>query len=232
MKKINHLTSLYNFRDLGGYPTKDGKVTRYGKLFRSDGPDHITPEDIQVLVSEGVTLDIDLRGPEELEKWPDILGQDDRVEYLSILLLPSLNLATPPESLAGLYLLMLRESGAQFYQLFSAILKNKSAGTLFHCSVGKDRTGVTAAMLLLLADVVEEEVIRAYVTTAKNLKTVLARFKEINNPALSHFLTARPEDIQPFIEALNIEFGGVRSYLSKIGFTTAEIEALRSILRD
>lgn len=229
MKNLK-LTGVYNFRDLGGYPTASGGVTRKGQLYRSDGLNQILPDEIDLLIQRGISVDIDLRGETELEKWRDLLGEDSRVRYEWVSLLPSINPKELPKNLADLYLWMLRDGQRGFYRVFSIILENKDQGILFHCSLGKDRTGVVAALLLLLAEVSLEVVIEDYVQSEANLKERIEEMDEKNNPAFKPFLTARKEDIYPFLEALENEYDGAVGYFGAIGFSDEEIKELKQIL--
>src|SRR5271166_4534793 len=61
------LIGAFNFRDLGGYATVDGQITRWGRLFRSDTLHALTLSDVQVLRGIGLSTVIDLRRPTELE---------------------------------------------------------------------------------------------------------------------------------------------------------------------
>lgn len=63
---------LFNCRDLGGYPTKDGGLTKWGLLYRSDALDHLGADDADYLKSMKISAVIDLRSDAEIEKNPDI----------------------------------------------------------------------------------------------------------------------------------------------------------------
>ena len=62
------LTGVFNFRDLGGYTTADGRTTRWRTLFRADGLDRLTPADVEVLRPYGLRTVVDLRMAHELEE--------------------------------------------------------------------------------------------------------------------------------------------------------------------
>lgn len=66
------IDGLYNCRDLGGYPTKDGKLTKWGVFYRSDAPDHLSSEDVAYLEKMNIYSVIDLRSPKEIALNPDI----------------------------------------------------------------------------------------------------------------------------------------------------------------
>lgn len=229
MKQIQ-LTGAANIRDLGGHSTKSGRKTYFGKLYRSDGLDRLTEEDLKKLLSLGIKQDIDLRSLSEMEKWSDLLGQQEGIVYRKVPLLHVIDRMNLPATLSDLYIYMLEESQEEFRKVFRYILAYKDSVTLFHCSAGKDRTGLVAAILLLLAGVEEEDVVRNYCLSEENIRPIRERFSMANDPALQGFLNARVEDIQPFLNRLRIVYGGVEAYLSHIGMSSEEIETLRSIL--
>ena len=229
MNKIS-LEGALNVRDIGGYLNAEGKEVSKGKLYRSDNLDRVTPADIQKLKSLGINLDIDLRSPEEWDRWPDLLRDMPGIRYEKIPLLSTIDPEELPNNLAALYVYLLDHSQKEFAQIFRLILSNAEGVTLFHCSAGKDRTGLVTAMLLLLAGVNEKVIIEDYTESAENLKSVLAKFAEMNNPALRAFLTAREEDIRPFLNRLKEKYGGVEEYLKAIGLVEGEIDELRAML--
>ena len=68
------LEGLVNARDLGGFPTKDGRVTKYGVFVRSEVPKALTENDISFLRRYGVSLSLDFRGTQEIKNLPSALS--------------------------------------------------------------------------------------------------------------------------------------------------------------
>lgn len=225
------LEGAWNVRDVGGYTTLDGRKVVRGKLYRSDGLDQLTGSDLKKLLNLGINQNIDLRGSEEIQKWEDKLAKQPDIIYHIIPLLHKLDRKIPT-SLSELYIFMLEESQEEFKKIFRLILNNRSGVTLFHCSAGKDRTGLVAAFLLLLAGVPREEVVRDYCASEENIRPMLTKFAEENNPSFAVFSTSRPEDINPFLDRLESSYGGAEAYLSMIGMTSQEIADLKSFLID
>ena len=64
------IPALLNARDLGDHPTTDGQRTRSGSLVRSDDLAQLTPEGLRALQAYGIVTVVDLRWPQEAERWP------------------------------------------------------------------------------------------------------------------------------------------------------------------
>lgn len=81
MQRRIKIGQMLNLRDLGGYETEDGRITAWGKLFRSDLPTGLKQEDIEHLLYLGITTVIDLRSDMERERQPDPLSSEGNFSY-------------------------------------------------------------------------------------------------------------------------------------------------------
>jgi protein-tyrosine phosphatase len=162
-----------NFRDIGGLPTADGAVTRWGQVFRSDGLDRLSDSDLDRFAHLGIRAVYDLRGDAERAADPD------RVPSEQIALLsrhPSEDGPTPlgtttayegEQVLAKVYVGMLDHSAHLFGKLFSNLAERDRVPAVLHCAGGKDRTGMAVALLLACLDVDRDEILDDYTATAK-----------------------------------------------------------------
>ncbi len=152
-----------NFRDLGGYATTDGTVTRSGLVFRSGHLADLTAPDLETLNRLGIRTVIDFRPQREQE----ISGQDtlpENVDYVSIpigdpAMAPHVYRALQhgeftalPDIIAANRTLV-RDFGAQLGEAIRIMSNPESLPLVFHCIGGKDRTGMTAALLLTIVGV-------------------------------------------------------------------------------
>ncbi|MFD1485058.1 tyrosine-protein phosphatase [Lacticaseibacillus baoqingensis] len=152
-----------NLRELGGYPTEDGRYLAWRKLLRSGTLGYLEPADGQALVAYGVRFDVDFRSDNETQTRPDRIPQAIRYQQLPVYPFvdrPSLfkrlrdklrgdnDLET---IMANTYGQMLTDShaNAAYQQLIALLLRNTQPDTslLFHCTAGKDRTGIAAMMI-------------------------------------------------------------------------------------
>lgn len=173
------LESARNFRDIGGYRTTDGHWVRPGLVYRSNKLSGLTDADQQRLVSQNLTLDVDLRNAMERHDDPDRLPAGVTYQVADVVSLAhgirfhDSALMTLAEAIAaGLfsgssnlgqsigYPFMVNFVGADyaFHDLVTAVTTNTSGATVFHCSAGKDRTGWGTAVLLTLLGVPRETV--------------------------------------------------------------------------
>lgn len=147
-----------NFRDLGGYPTRDGRATRWGMLFRSAVLTYLTPADHRQLASLKVHTICDLRRADEIALEPTRWATEVCVESWSIdadvaRAQQSKDWESHSEEAAAIatmreaYRSMPKWLQPQLRGLFQC-LRAGSSPILFHCAAGKDRTGFIAAMLL------------------------------------------------------------------------------------
>jgi protein-tyrosine phosphatase len=143
----------FNFRDLGGYQAAHGSHIRWRKLFRSMTPEWMTERDVERARALHIELIIDLRGPDAPGSGPLGLPPTRRVAVG-----PSLSRswtsaqeqlfrAAPPEVALPT---LLERSAPAFCQAVVVLAANPSRNVLFHCRLGKDRTGVVSALLLKL----------------------------------------------------------------------------------
>lgn len=245
MEQLNHrilahipLTGLINARHLGGYHTADGHLTREGAFVRCENPQHMTQEDMNQLYRFGIRSVIDLRSAEEIESAPNPMASDNRFTYCNI---PVFQTDASPSALTKsgiamgkLYIHMLKDCKESFRSIFKQILDARG-GVLFHCSAGKDRTGVLSALLLSLVGVDEDTVIREYTYTQTLLAPLVEKLKRtlpdgISGKHAEDMLAARPEYIKEALNYLKESYGSAEGYLLSLGFRTDEVEALRQKL--
>lgn len=175
------LLNTNNFRDIGGYPTADSQVVKWGRIFRADKLDRLSDDDQHKLIHLGVKVDIDLRSADEINVHPDRLP--DQVRYLSDPVFAvditesaknvrSLDPALLDKPLAGrhhmqavYHKMVTREDSLLAFQKVFAELLNNDGGILFHCTAGKDRTGMTAYFILRALGVSPETSQKDYLLT-------------------------------------------------------------------
>lgn len=260
------LDGTYNFRDLGGIALRGGGSIREGVLYRSDALSTLTPQGLAQLVAGDIGVVVDFRTPMEQQLAPDLLPQDRpfRVVELSILegamgdaarRAMAANTGDPGSAseamdaalaqlptLGELYVGMLQHAPnafAEVARLVAAQHDDAPTSVLVHCTAGKDRTGVCAAVILDAVGADRDAVIADYASSEANLAgpwaegmyAMLARMGAPLTPALARLVTATPaEAIVTALAAVDAQ-GGSAAYLASGGLTDDEFAALRARLR-
>lgn len=247
-----------NFRDLGGYQTMDGRTIKTGKLFRSGVLHHMTAADYTKVEALGIKTVVDFRANNERESepthwgagevnmmtWDYVMdfGQDENI--LAQFANPALDAAGAEALMAQMYRGMAEEQKPHYAGMF-ATLSASDQPLLFHCTAGKDRTGIAAALLLTALGVDRETVIQDYV-----LSEVINELPEYQNaaPALSDnvdetyaFLASMPPTaldalmgtrrvyIESAFDEMNTQYGSVEAYIrDELGMDEANIAQLKA----
>lgn len=230
------LAGTRNTRELGGYRTGSGLLIRPHSLLRSDALDGLTPEDAIFLSDYGVSCVIDLRFPEDVRRQPDRLELFSRpVEYVTVSLQEPVRKSRYagefPPSMWELYCWMLDDSGAEFREVFETIARFPKRCVLFHCSGGKDRTGMVAMLLLKLAGVDDETVVGDYALTETVMKDLFVlQTKDLESRGFTvppHIMQSPPSNMEKTLRHLAEHYGTAADYLARIGLEAGTIRALR-----
>jgi protein-tyrosine phosphatase len=226
------MEKLYNVRDLGGFPVGRGLSVRRGLLYRAGELSDPSPADRAALEKRGIATVVDFRSKDEIQKSPDgsIATVQKRVE-LSIDAGNILALSRRDRDVSGeilmedLYRSLAEDARPQYREFFAILAEKGNAPLLFHCSAGKDRTGVAAALILSALGVDRKAVYRDYLFSAGCL-TEKYRVLVEAEPDLEPFLTVRRSYLEAAFAHIERHFGGVERYLSD------ELEADVSLLRE
>ncbi|MGR8948668.1 MAG: tyrosine-protein phosphatase [Gammaproteobacteria bacterium] len=233
-----------NCRDLGGLPMPGGKVTRHGRVYRSGRLNNLTVTDRQRFRDLGVCQAFDLRMPFEREKFPNPpaadLGAEMRAEgYLpegALEMFEAINdgTITPDQVRIGMrnqYVSMATAHPEVHAALFRGLLASQSKPFLFHCSGGKDRTGVASAMLLRGAGVEREVVIADYLLTNLDVPPLGVLHGAVAPELTAVVGFAHAELIEAAMDAVENQFQSYADYFMRgIGLTEAEYETLLGVL--
>ena len=233
------LEAAYNVRELGGYPTTDGGSVAYHRFLRSDALSSLTEADVEFLRGYGVRLVLDLRDPDEVVAQPDVpLGDDVRIQNVPLLAFD----ISRKEELAKRFAVE-----QPTYEFFYGMILDNHEGigrcmrlvaeapqdvcVLFHCAVGKDRTGVLAMLLMALAGCDKWDCVANYVPTRVNLirHEWFAAYWDDGDPAAP--LNDSPAHAMEHAWDMVQEAGGIVAYLRSCGLSYEEIEAVRAHLR-
>lgn len=239
---LSHLVELEgcpNFRDLGGYSCGGGGRTRRGRFYRADCLSKLTGQDAGHLAELGVTTVVDLRSTGELARAKNALDGKAGFFYHNVSLEDGIQSREGrgllPESLVTLYFTLADEAGAQIAHVMR-ILLSAPERAVFHCTAGKDRTGVIAALLLLLAEVEDEVIVADYAATYGLMKDVFdgqvvqAALAGIEIPG--YLLRSEPSNMEEFLAHIRRTYGGAAGYLAHIGLTEEEISLLKQELTE
>jgi protein-tyrosine phosphatase len=176
------LETCCNFRDLGGYLTSDGRRTRWRVLFRADGLSQLSDADLEVLADLGVRNVIDLRTALEVEtrgRFPS--GGAARYHHLPLTeTLPGAEDVPQWEDtgfVARRYVSMLDKGAPSVATALELLADPVNLPAVFHCTVGKDRTGVLAALVLGFLGVADQVIVEDYVLSAAAMVQVLDRLR-------------------------------------------------------
>lgn len=230
------LAGAYNIRDLGGYALRGGGSTQWRRLLRADGLHRLAEADARRLAAHGVATVIDLRRQAELDAAPNPFAAFDGVAYHHVSLfdrLDPLALAGSANLLHDLYCLALRERGDAFAEVLRLIANAPDGIVLFHCTAGKDRTGLIAALLLLIAGADEATIIEDYAMTGALIAPMLenlireAELRGDDVDAFRPLLACTPETMAATLAELEAVHGGVESYLASIGIDGDALAKLR-----
>ncbi|MDO4182302.1 MAG: tyrosine-protein phosphatase [Coriobacteriia bacterium] len=248
------LKGVKNARDLGGLEAADGAVVRSRLLMRSGCLHRATSRDVATLRAWGVSKVVDVRTALERQQQPD---QD--IPGAVNLHLPALSektvgitresgvyklLDANPPNLVELYATMpaaVAEDG-RMTAILQAIMQHDyvSGGVLVHCTAGKDRAGITCALLLSLLGVPRQLIFADYLRSNQNgvhvprpLKLLMhaANKGEGFTQAVRDALLAKEEYLQSFFTVVDEEYGGVEPYVhDTLGIPEADVAAFRAAL--
>ena len=221
------LCGMENLRDLGGYPLAgrgSERFTRWGSLYRGDLPKQVTPADRQLLRELGITTVVDLRSKEEIERKPDPLAQELGIRYLHCPLAGDGRVPAPDE--VPLSYMEMADGTGQMAGALRAIAEAPQA-VLFHCTAGKDRTGVVAALLFWLAGVSEEDILADYIVSGPYLQQMLRAYCEAHPGAV--ICPPQSAYMSSFLRLFAQRYGTPQRYLEMLGIDAGKLaEKLRT----
>lgn len=217
------LQGASNFRDLGGYQGHDGRPLRWRRLFRSDHLGGLTASDHSTLQALGIRRAFDFRGLQERQAEPyDVPGlvqhplPIEPTVAQEMQALAQARLPLTPQRMEGLmedlYLRMVDREAARFAQWFAHLLADDSP-QVFHCTAGKDRTGLAAALLLRALGVPQPVVEADYLLTNEHYRRRHSPDSPIPADALAVLWSVRPGFLHAALGHIDQHHGGVDAYL-------------------
>ena len=242
------LEGTLNFRDLGGYPASSG-VTRWGLVYRSDKLSALSDADLEHLAGIGLRTVCDFRYDRELDEDPSRLPEGATVVRLAVGSAPGDNprsledlirageiTRVTAESMAVGYLAMLENQAALFGELVRVVADAGNHAVVIHCTAGKDRTGLGAALVLGAAGVDDDVIVEDYALTDEYRST--HRLAEIG-PRLEAqgldlddlrvLFTAPAETMAITLGHVTERWGGIEGYLTgPAQVDDATLDALRA----
>ena len=206
---------MINFRDFGY------KNVKKGLLFRSASLNDLSIDDQNVLIENNIKTIVDLRGLDEREAKPDtkINGIDNLSIPLSVIgdakpiVYKGLKLPDLIDCYHQLVAMELKETWGKIFDL----LINSEGGVLFHCSQGKDRTGVVVAMILTTLGVDKETIFKDYLLT--NEKPVFFGNQDMPKEVqeiLADYFSAKKEYLEASFEYIDKTYGSFNEFLKKV----------------
>jgi protein-tyrosine phosphatase len=236
-------SEILNFRDLGGYRTEDGRSTRWGRLFRSDVGQPLIDTDLELLSSLGIATVIDLRSPVEVERTASALRADTTIRYVNTSVLSNDGLVERRgESgfdegyLARRYLHYLEVGSGAFTRAFAEMAVGDNYPLVFNCFLGKDRTGVLAALVLDCLGVERSEIVEDYALTSTRVPLIVKKLRsdptyrdsiDRTDPVM---LGANAVTMIDFLEGLEQRFGGARQWALGAGVSEGELDSMSELL--
>lgn len=179
-----------NFRELGGYQTQDNRRIKYHKIIRSGNLANLTDADLNYLTDYGVIQSIDFRSPQEQKEAPDRLAPEMSYMFDPVFNVDETNstrneeefrqrLQDKPglghEEMLAAYHHLITDTHPQkaYNKFFEGLLTNTqdNQAVLFHCTAGKDRTGIGAYLFLRALGVDQQTAEQDYLLTNDVIKS-------------------------------------------------------------
>ena len=240
-----HFDGCVNFRDMGGYGTSDGRHLRWRRLFRADGLHKLSEADRRQLSDLGVATVIDLRTLDEAEQRGRFPVDQVPVRYVA---LPLTDVLPATEELpswressyvAARYVEMVSRGGAALSASIETLASPDGLPAVFHCSAGKDRTGVLSALVLAFLGVPDDTIISDYALSALAMEQLLERLRleypdsveavDRHAPAI---LRVMPETMEEFLSLVRSEFGDYAGLAEHLGVTAAVARLSATLMED
>lgn len=237
-ERLLPLEGAYNFRDLGGIKTKNGKHVRWNKVFRAGDLAGLTPADLGYLQNLPLTTVVDFRTNEEIVDAPDKLPSVTKSHHYGIapgnLGLASLgDMVDLKREEINKKMIEMNETLVsdptiidQYRKYFALLQDEKNTPLMFHCSAGKDRTGMAAALFLSALGVDEETIMSNYLLSNTYLGDKYASFLA-DYPALEGMFVVRPEFIQAGLDRIKADHGSIDNYLTQV--LNVDLEKIQKI---
>ncbi|MCL2706043.1 MAG: tyrosine-protein phosphatase [Spirochaetaceae bacterium] len=219
-QRIINLQGTYNFREMGGYETQDGKKTKWSTIYRADELSRLSEEDLEILRSFNIKTIIDFRAFEETEKVPDRKPTTVQKVFNIPIVFGSMEFLIKNIEKTGEKLMMqinssaIEEAQNQFKEFFKIISDSSNLPIVFHCAGGKDRTGIASALFLSSLGVDREIIYKDYLLTAELIQKKYFSLME-KNPKLAPGFTVKREYLGSAFDTMESKYGGVESYLTK-----------------
>ena len=218
-----NLAGASNFRDLGGYPTSDGRVVRWRQIFRSNHLGHLTDDDIAMMRTLGVRSAFDFRGAEE--RTAALCGMSD-ITVHSLPVEPTVVAALRAIAASGTSLTtdhavdVMRDSyrsyvqkNTQHYRTLFAHLLEDRAPLVIHCTAGKDRTGFACALILHTLGVSEEVISEDYLLTNRFYRRDPNHSSDLPEHVTQVLGSVQASFLGAAFEAINADYGDLETYL-------------------
>jgi protein-tyrosine phosphatase len=228
-----NLAGASNFRDLGGYPTRDGRTVQWRRIFRSNHLGHLTDADVAVLRELGVRSAFDFRGAEErtaaLCGVPDITVHSLPVEPTVVAALRAIAAAGTPLStdhaadvMRDSYRSYVQQNTRHFRTLFAHLLEDR-APLVIHCTAGKDRTGFACALILHTLGVSDDIIAEDYLLTNRFYRRDPTSSTDLPDDVRQVLGSVQQSFLAAAFEAIDADYGDLETYLRDgLGLGAAE----------
>jgi protein-tyrosine phosphatase len=222
-----------NFRDLGGYQAVDGRRVKWGQVFRSDNLGRLTDRDVAYVQKMGIRLVCDFRTAAEIKKLPDRYpagglgqtlelpikhGESDPANTFDRIKNGDIDWMTEEFMIKG-YIKNIENFAPLWATFFNHLADRSNRPLVFHCTGGKDRAGVAAALILLALDVPVDTVIRDHglsnLYIAAVLESIYDRIRTmgVDPEKISAYFTAPQNAIVAVLKHIDQTYGSATNYL-------------------
>jgi protein-tyrosine phosphatase len=233
------LAGASNFRDLGGYPGRDGRAVRWRQIFRSNHLGDVTAPDIEVLRGLGLKNAFDFRGTEE--RGAALCG----IEEITVHSLPieptvvatlraraatgvALSPADAVDVMRDSYRNYVRFNTPSFRALFARLLEDR-APLVVHCTAGKDRTGFACALILHALGVPDDLISQDYLLTNRFYRRDPSASSDLPDDVRQVLGSVEASFLAAAFEAISADYGDLEGYFGDgLGLGARERVALEA----
>jgi len=245
-KRAIKLQGAINFRDIGGYKTKDGKEVKWGKIYRSAEINRLTAADLEKLETLKIHYVLDFRGPAEVAAGADKIpntairislpaGSEevgDRAKTFK-----SMSEATVGDSIMLPFYAKIDAFAKRYKPMFDALLSNASDSALvYHCTAGKDRTGIATALILYALGVDEQTILNDYTATNYYRQSDNGRMRKMlidnyhmKEAVVDDVLGVKEMYLKATFAAINQQYGSMEKFLQQeMGLDKKSLKQLKA----